>query len=76
MEDDFYQKIIEAKCNGNFKLKTGYAAEEKRVGRFSGNKNCSITDIINKINGGKEKIIACIKYGPTEVFCAKDIKTL
>ena len=40
------------------------------------NKNYSITGIINKINGGKEKRIACIKYGPTEVFCAKDIKKL
>ena len=89
IEDDFYQKIIEA-CSGSFKLKAGYTAEEKRVWRFSVNKSYSIKDIINKINGGKEKRIACIKYlflvfkrctmycrrGPTEVFRAKDIKTL
>ena len=31
IEDDFYDKVIEAKCSGNFKLKAGYTAEEKRV---------------------------------------------
>ena len=31
IEDDFYDKAIEAKCSGNFKLKAGYTAEEKRV---------------------------------------------
>ena len=30
-EDDLYQKVIEAKCSGNFKLKVGYTTEEKRV---------------------------------------------
>ena len=24
IEDDFYDKVIEAKCSGNFKLKAGY----------------------------------------------------
>ena len=28
IEDDFYHKVIEAKCSGNFKLKAGYTAEE------------------------------------------------
>ena len=41
IEDDFYQKIIEA-CSGSFKLKAGYTAEEKRVWRFSVNKNYCI----------------------------------
>ena len=58
IEDDFYQKIIEA-CSGSFKLKAGYTAEEKRVWRFSVNKNYCIKDIINKINGEKEKKITC-----------------
>ena len=31
IEDDFYDKVIEAKFSGNFKLKAGYTAEEKRV---------------------------------------------
>ena len=39
IEDDFYHKVIEAKCGGNFKLKAGYTAEEKRVWRFCVNKN-------------------------------------
>ena len=33
-EDDLYQKVIEAKCSGNIKLKAGYTAEEERVWRF------------------------------------------
>ena len=28
IEDDFYHKVIEAKCSRNFKLKAGYTAEE------------------------------------------------
>ena len=31
IEFDFYHKVIEAKCGGNFKLKVRYTAEEKRV---------------------------------------------
>ena len=62
IENVFYQKIIEASCSGNFNLKAGYIAEEKRVWRFSVNKNYCIKDIINKINGEKEKRIACTKY--------------
>ena len=31
IEDDFYHKVIEAKCSGNFKLKAGYTTEDKRV---------------------------------------------
>ena len=61
IEDGFYDKVIEAKCSGNFKLKAGYTAEEKRVWRFCV-KNYCIKDIINKINGEKEKIFACAKY--------------
>ena len=62
IEDDFYDKVIEAKCSGNFKLKAGYTAEEKRVWCFCVKKNYCIKDIINKINGEKEKVIACTKY--------------
>ena len=62
IEDDFYQKVIEAKCSGNFKLKAGYTAEEKRVWRFCVNKNYCVKDVINKINGEKEKRIVCTKY--------------
>ena len=62
IEDDLYQKVIEAKCSGNFKLKAGYTAEEKRVWRFCVNKNYCIKDVINKINGEKEKRIVCTKY--------------
>ena len=62
IEDDFYHKVIEAKCSGIFKLKAGYTAEEQRVWHFSVNKNYCIEDTINKINGEKEKRIACIKY--------------
>ena len=28
IENGFYHKVIEAKCNGNFKLKAEYTAEE------------------------------------------------
>ena len=59
IEDDFYDKVIEVKCSRNFKLKAGYTAEEKRVWRFSVNKNYCIKDIINKISGEKEKKITC-----------------
>ena len=62
IEDAFYHKLIEAKCSGNFKLKAGYTAEEKRVWRFCVNKNYFIKDIINKINDEKEKRIVCTKY--------------
>ena len=62
IEDDFYHKVIAAKCSGNFKSKAGYTAEEKRVWRFFVNKNYCIKDIINKTNGEKEKRIACTKY--------------
>ena len=55
IEDDIYHKVIAAKCSGNFKLIAGYAAEEKRVWRFCVNKNYCIKNIINKINGEKEK---------------------
>ena len=55
IEDDFYHKVIEAKYSGNFKLNAGYTAEEQRVWRFSVNKNYCTKDIINKINGEKEK---------------------
>ena len=34
IDDDFYRKVIEAKCGGNFKLKAGYPAEDQRVWRF------------------------------------------
>ena len=62
IEDDFYDKVIEVKCSRNFKLKAGYTAEEKRVWRFSVNKNYCNKDINNKINGEKRKRIACKKY--------------
>ena len=62
IEDDLYQKVIEAKCSGNFKLKAGYTAEEKRVWRFFVNKNYCVKDVIIKINGEKEKRIACTNY--------------
>ena len=62
IEDDLYQKVIEAKCSGNFKLKAGYTAEEKRVWRFCVNKNYCFKDVINKINGEKEKRILCTNY--------------
>ena len=62
IEDDFYHKVIEAKCSGNFKLKAGYTTEDKRVWWFSVNKNYCIKDIINKISGEKEERIACTKY--------------
>ena len=62
IEDDLYQKVIKAKCSGNFKSKAGYTAEEKRVWRFCVNKNYCIKDVINKINGEKGKRIVCIKY--------------
>ena len=62
IEDDLYQKVIEAKCSGNFKLKVGYTAEEKRVWRFCVNKNYCDKDVINKINGEKEKRIVCTNY--------------
>ena len=55
IEDDLYQKVIEAKCSGNFKLKAGYTAEEKRVWRFCVSKNYCVKDVINKINGEKRK---------------------
>ena len=57
IRNGFYHKVIEAKCSGNFKLKAGYTAEEKRVWRFCVNKNYFVKDVINKINGEKEKII-------------------
>ena len=62
IEDDFYQKIMEGNFSGNFNLKAGYTADEKRVWLFSVNKNHCIKDIINKINDEKEKRIACRKY--------------
>ena len=62
IEDDFYHKVIEAKCSGKFKLKAGYTAEEKKVWCFRGNKSYYIKDIIYKINGEKEKGIVCTKY--------------
>ena len=62
IEDDLYQKVIEAKCSGNFKLKAGYTAEEKRVCHFCVNKNYCIKDVINKINGEKEKRIVCARF--------------
>ena len=62
IEDDLYQKVIEAKCSGNFKLKAGYTAEEKRVWRFCVNKNYFVKDVINKINGEKEKRIVSTNY--------------
>ena len=62
VEDDYYQKTTEAYCSGNFKLKAGYTAEEKRVWRFSVNKNCCIKNVINKINDEREKRIACTRY--------------
>ena len=36
--------------------------KRKTVWRFCVNKNYYIKYIINKINGGKEKIIVCTKY--------------
>ena len=51
IEDDFYDKVIEVKCS-----------EEKRVWRFSVNKNYCNKDINNKINGEKRQRIACKKY--------------
>ena len=62
LENDLYQKVIEVKCSGNFKLKAGYTAEQKRVWRFYVNKNYCIKDVINKINGEKEERIVCTKY--------------
>ena len=55
LEDDLYQKVIEAKCSGNFKSKAGYTAEEKRVLRFCVNKNYCVKDVINKITGKKRE---------------------
>ena len=55
IEDDLCQKVIEAKCSGNFKSKAGYTAEEKRVWRFCVNKNYCVKDIINKITGKKRE---------------------
>ena len=91
VEDDFYHKVIEGKCSENFKLKSGYTAEEKWVRRFCVDKNYCIKDI-NKINGKKEKKLVCTKYiffyvfetctvhcrcGGTDMFCAKAVvKTL
>ena len=57
IEDDLYQKVIEAKCSGNFKLKAGYTAEEKRVWRFCVNKSYCVKDVFNKVNSEKEKRI-------------------
>ena len=54
-EDDFYHKVIETKCSGNFKLKAGYTTEEKKVWHFCVNKNYCIKYIINKINGEKRQ---------------------
>ena len=34
IEDDFYHKVIQAKCTRNLILKAGYTAEEKRVWNF------------------------------------------
>ena len=62
IKDDLYQKVIKAKCSGNFKLKAGYTAEEKRAWRFCANKNYFVKDVINKINGEKEKRTVCTKY--------------
>ena len=31
LEHDFYLKVIEGKCSGNVRLKTGYTFVEKRV---------------------------------------------
>ena len=42
LEHDFYHKVIERKCSGNVRLKTGYTFVEKRVWRFSVNKNYCI----------------------------------
>ena len=62
IEDGLYQKVIEAKCSGNFKVKAGYTAEVKRVWCFCVNKNYFVKDVINKINGEKEKRTVCTKY--------------
>ena len=62
IEDDLYQKVTEAKCSGNFKLKAGYTAEEERVWCFCVNKNYCVKDVVNKINGEKEKRIVCTIY--------------
>ena len=62
IEYNLSQKVIEAKCSGNFKLKAAYTAEEKRVWRFCASKSYSIKDVINKIIGANKKRIACIKY--------------
>ena len=62
IEYDLYQKAIEAKCSGNFKLKAAYTAEEKRVWRFCVNKKYCIKDVINKINGANKKRIVCTKH--------------
>ena len=62
IEDDFYHQVIESKCSGNFKLKAGHTAEEKRIWRFYVNKNYCLKEIINKINSEKEKRIVCTKY--------------
>ena len=62
VEDEFYHKVIEAKCSGKFKSKTRYTAEKKRVWRFYVNKNYCIKDIINKMIGEKDKRIVCTKY--------------
>ena len=62
IEDDLYQKVIESKSSGNFKLKAGYTAERKRVCRFCVNKNDCLKDVINKINSEKNKRIVYTKY--------------
>ena len=43
-------------------LKAGYIADKKRASLFCVNKNFCVKDVINKINGEKEKRIACTKY--------------
>ena len=47
---------------GDFKSAAGYTVDEKRLWRFCVNKNYCVKDIINQINGEKEKRIACTKY--------------
>ena len=64
IEDDFYDKVIEVKCSRNFKLKAGYTAEEKRVWRFSVNKNYCNKDLITKstAKNGKELHVKSISF--------------
>ena len=55
IEDDFYQKIMEGNCSGNFKLKAGYTADEKRVWRFLWTRTIALKILLTKSTMKKRK---------------------